>query len=242
MGNLTKQVVSYGGGVNSTALMLGLYERNEIPDYVLFSDTGGERPATYAHIAKFSEWLSAHGMPTITTVKNHIMTLEEHCLKYNTLPSIILGLRQCSHRWKVAPQEKYLADRQIFRYTKVLGIDAGEPHRVKDYQNKTRYPLIEWQWFRKDCIATIERHGVEVPTKSSCFFCPVNKRQQITDLAHNNPDLFARALAMEANATALYGIKGLAKTKSWLDVVKNNCEQGNFFEETPCECFDESEE
>ena len=39
-------VVSFGGGVNSTALLIGLEERDERPDYILFADTGGEKPET----------------------------------------------------------------------------------------------------------------------------------------------------------------------------------------------------
>lgn len=45
-------VVSFGGGVNSTALLVGLEEREERPNYIVFADTGGERPGTYAHIKK----------------------------------------------------------------------------------------------------------------------------------------------------------------------------------------------
>ena len=42
-------VVSYGAGTNSTAMLIGLHERGERPDLILFADTGGERPETYRH-------------------------------------------------------------------------------------------------------------------------------------------------------------------------------------------------
>ena len=42
-------VVSYGSGTNSTAMLVGLHERGEKPDLILFADTGGERPDTYRH-------------------------------------------------------------------------------------------------------------------------------------------------------------------------------------------------
>lgn len=38
------KVVSFGGGVNSTAVLIGLHDRSEIPDAILFADTGGEKP------------------------------------------------------------------------------------------------------------------------------------------------------------------------------------------------------
>ena len=37
-----KTIVSYGGGTNSTAMLVGLWERGERPDAIVFADTGGE--------------------------------------------------------------------------------------------------------------------------------------------------------------------------------------------------------
>jgi len=39
-------IAAYGGGVNSTAMLIGFVERNIKPDHIIFSDTGGERPET----------------------------------------------------------------------------------------------------------------------------------------------------------------------------------------------------
>ena len=47
-------IVAYGGGTNSTALLVGLLEQKEKPDLILFADTGGEKPHTYEHINKVS--------------------------------------------------------------------------------------------------------------------------------------------------------------------------------------------
>jgi len=33
-------MVSFGGGVNSAALLVGMHERDERPDAILFADTG----------------------------------------------------------------------------------------------------------------------------------------------------------------------------------------------------------
>lgn len=37
-----KLIVSYGGGTNSTALLIGLLERAVVPDLILFADTGND--------------------------------------------------------------------------------------------------------------------------------------------------------------------------------------------------------
>jgi tRNA(Ile)-lysidine synthase TilS/MesJ len=36
-------IVAFGGGVDSTAMILGLYETKRPIDLILFADTGGER-------------------------------------------------------------------------------------------------------------------------------------------------------------------------------------------------------
>lgn len=53
-------VVHYGGGVDSTAMLIGLYRSGVVPDLVLFADTGSEKPETYDYVGMFSDWLQRH--------------------------------------------------------------------------------------------------------------------------------------------------------------------------------------
>ena len=43
-------IVSFGGGTNSTAMIIGMYRKKIPVDLILFADTGGERPCTYEHV------------------------------------------------------------------------------------------------------------------------------------------------------------------------------------------------
>ena len=47
-------MVSYGGGVNSTALLIGLHQHRIPVDLILFADTGAEHPHTYAYVDDMS--------------------------------------------------------------------------------------------------------------------------------------------------------------------------------------------
>lgn len=48
-------VVGYGGGTDSTAMLIGLW-KNHIPvDLILFADPGGEQPHTYAYGMELAE-------------------------------------------------------------------------------------------------------------------------------------------------------------------------------------------
>lgn len=65
----TVSVVSYGGGVNSLAMLVGMHERLMMPHAIVFSDTRGEKPETYEHIEKHVRpWLRAVGFPELTVV------------------------------------------------------------------------------------------------------------------------------------------------------------------------------
>ena len=48
----SKYVLSYGAGVNSTALLFFLVKQKFPLDYVVFADTGNERPETYSYLEK----------------------------------------------------------------------------------------------------------------------------------------------------------------------------------------------
>ncbi len=50
-------IVSYGGGRNSTAMLIAMGHKGIKPDAILFADTGGELPETYEFIKIFSEFI-----------------------------------------------------------------------------------------------------------------------------------------------------------------------------------------
>lgn len=230
-------VVSYGAGTNSTAMLVGMHERGERPDLILFADTGGERPETYQHRDTVSDWCESVGFPRIVTVSEGT-DLETDCLTRGALPGIAYGYKSCSDHYKIRPQKRWLKAQGITAPWFWVGIDAGEAHRAK-YET-TRYPLIEWDWGREECIEAIARAGLPQPGKSACFFCPSSKPREILELGRTHPDLLERALAMEARAE-LSSVKGLGRSFAWADLVKYSEAQLDFFGHTPeipCGCFD----
>lgn len=247
-------IVSFGGGVNSTAMLIGMYERGIPCDLILFADTGGEKPETYAHRDEFSVWLVNHGYPPIITVREERWTLEQECLDKHTLPSIVTGMRSCSDKYKLRPQKRYVAELpqaiEIWArgeaITRLIGFDAGEPWRVKDSESgrySNRFLLIEWGWAREECIAVILKYLPTIPDKSSCFFCPEMQEHEIVELNHAHPELAARAIAMERNNTAMHSVKGLKRTTSFEAILDYYDRQGelpilNMPSRVPCMCYD----
>lgn len=107
-------VCAYGAGVDSTAMLVAMWRRGIRPDLILFADTGGELPDTYAYLGIMDAWLDSVGFPRIVVVEYEPMrasynTLEGKCLKNQTLPSLAFGRHSCALVFKVAPQDKYVA-------------------------------------------------------------------------------------------------------------------------------------
>ncbi len=258
-------IVSYGCGSNSTAMLIGLYRHGIPVDLILFADTGCEQPHTYEYLPIMDSWLVSHGMPQITVVEytdshGERLTLEQECLRSRTLPSLAYGYKKCSLKHKIEPQDKFCNNcppcREVWargeRVVKFIGYDAGEErrrtnayaHDIQDTKYKKEYPLMDWGWGRDECIAAIQQEGLPVPGKSSCFFCPAMKRREIRTLYHQHRDLYERAIAIEDNAKPnLLSVKGLGRDWSWRDFVeadKDQLSMCHLFPETnmPCGCFD----
>jgi hypothetical protein len=249
--------VSYGGGTNSTALLVGLHERGQRPDVILFADTGGEKPNTYEHVRVVSDWCQSVGFPEIVTVQTQdkagaYFTLEQRCLDNKMLPSIAYGFKACSEKHKRRPQDRYMNNhppavaewKTGSKVIKLIGYDADEERRAKildDAKYIYKYPLIEWDWGRDECLEAIERAGLPQPGKSACFFCPSSKKKEIIALSKEHPVLFARAVAMERNAD-LHTIKGLGRSFSWEELVRASEAQRDLFGESgvsvDCGCYD----
>lgn len=260
-------LLSYGAGTNSTAILVGLHERGEMVDGIIFADTGGEKPATYEHLHVVNAWGVAHGFPPITTVRGSQPaqvrrgSLEAECLELGTMPSKVFGYGNCSQKWKIDPQNKHgaafaesrgLARSDIIR---LLGFDADEPERMErairhaeKQQEKQRFPLIEWGWGREECVAAIKRAGLPQPGKSACWFCPSSKKHEVLWLRDNHPDLFARAVAMEQRALRGEGqaptpttVKGLGRHWSWKELAEAS-DKSKFSDaglpDTDCGCYD----
>lgn len=258
-------IVSYGAGINSTAMLCGFAERGIVPDAILFADTGGEKPDTYAFLDVMNKWLSEHNMPNLIRVK-YVPTragssvwnsLEDECLGLGNLPSLAYGWHKCSAKWKVDPQMKWFKEWPVSKRAaeagvlvqKAIGFRVGEERRRKDHIQDPGtikiYPLLEWKWDQDDCKEAIKRAGLPIPPKSSCFFCPASSRQDIVRLALEMPDLFDRAIEMERNARQagnLQTVVGLGRNFTWESVgvaARAQCVLPGFDStDTPCGCYD----
>lgn len=231
-------IISYGMGVDSTALLVGLAERGIRPDKILFADVGSEKPITYDYgIQVMPVWLESVGFPPITWVRYQpqnfknwppYQSLEENCLTNSTLPSLAFGFKSCSQKWKIAPQDKWTQGWQPARQAwsegmkvrKTIGYDAGPADMrrrnhagsLEDPLFAYEYPLIAWGWDRERCKEVIASAGLPIPEKSACYFCPATKPHELHVM---DKDLLRRIVMIEARATPKLGkVEGLWRSST----------------------------
>jgi 3'-phosphoadenosine 5'-phosphosulfate sulfotransferase (PAPS reductase)/FAD synthetase len=258
-------VVAYGAGLNSTAMLIGCVYQGQPVDKIIFADTGGERPTTYAYVEKMSSWLEERGYPEVEVVRykngdGEVVSLEERCLEQDMLPSLAYGFQRkaCSQKFKVTPQRKHVrswepAQRtwdQDERLIKLIGYDVGETHRYSEaYDDNGKYifeyPLVDWRWDRDDCERVIVHAGLCVPPKSSCFFCPSMRPEEIEQLKERWPELYERAIELEKNGQKTLqedsSIEGLGGNWSWQEYMEASEEQLDFKPKSriqECSCYD----
>lgn len=230
-------IIAYGGGVDSTAMIIGMVARGERIDMVLFADTGSEKPATYIYVWMFSAWLERHGIPFQVVryeAKNFkhyppYRSLDENCFTNGTLPSISFNRHSCSIKWKVEPQnrwtERWEPAQRIWaaggKVIKCIGYDNGARDKKRyahaeghlDDRFAYRYPLQEWGWDRDECERQIAAAGLPVPVKSACFMCGAMQPWEVHTLPVQQ---LRRIVLMEARAAPrLRNIVGL-----WQNGVK----------------------
>ena len=179
------KAISLGWGVQSFTLaaMSALGDLEPV-DVAIHADTTHETSGTYAFAERWTPWLEEHGV-RVVTVRDGTARIttdrkggEIWIPAFTDTPSANGGMlrRQCTHRWKVRPLRRWLqANRAGQPVEQWLGISLDEFQRMKDSDVKYithRWPLIEQRMTRWDCQRYLETHGLEVPPKSACVFCP----------------------------------------------------------------------
>lgn len=221
---MSLRAVSYGGGVQSTALLV-MAARGTI-DFPVFlmANTGddSEHPATLAYVREVAmPYAAAHGIELV--LLNRVMrdgtveTLHGRITRPDRM-SVAIPIRMssgkpasrsCTVDFKLRVTAKELKRRGACAETPAtvaIGISVDEiqranPSRAEPHERLV-YPLLDAGMRRNDCEQMIRAEGLPVPPKSSCYFCPFHSYAAWQDLRRDTPDLFEQACALEENIRA----------------------------------------
>lgn len=184
----------------------------------------------------------ARGFPEIDVVRwirkgGEFVTIEQDCLRRGELPSKAYGYSGCTSKWKQQPIDQFIRNHPLVQAAwgrgevleRWIGYDAGEPSRAQRMLAKNPQPegkgvgavrwtapLTDWDMARDECVDVIERAGLPLPGKSSCFHCPSTKKSEIIEMGRKYPEYLKRAIQIEKNALPnLTTSYGLGRSFSW---------------------------
>ena len=234
-------VISYGGGVQSTALVvLSLSEQWRVDEIVHVDLMDAESPATREYVARFREWLQREHGRDITVIERNMYRDMLARPEFTPVPwrgKNFMLQRQCTRQYKVVPLARYLYDRYPGECIRLmLGISVDEYHRMRD-SSAARiehvYPLVDRRLARWQCRDIIERAGLAVPSKSSCWFCPYRSSASQWALVQRYPDLVGMARVLEDRINAERRRRG--RDEIVVLRVDTEVEQGDFCEAGFCD-------
>lgn len=170
-------------------------------DCAIFADTGDEIKPTYDHVDFMEGWLKERGMPLYrvsvgTTLAAAAAVSGLRRLNGNkffvSLPLFTRNAdgskgmlrRQCTNEFKLVPIR--------LKVRELLGLKKGEPARGKlaraligistdevirakpssDAYMEACHPLLDARLSVRDCENFLREHGIPIPQKSACRFCP----------------------------------------------------------------------
>ena len=233
---MTIRAISYGGGVQSTALLvLAAQGRINYP-LAIMANVGddSEHPATLTYVREVAApYADANG------IELHLLDRKKRDGSTETLWGRLMregskslpipvrmdngapGTRSCTADFKIAVTGKFLKHRGATKdspATVAIGISLDEIHRANNRRTepheKIVYPLVGigdetgLKLNRLNCERIIREAGLPVPPKSSCFFCPFHRPSTWQDMARDEPELFEKAAHLEDTLNARRDAQG----------------------------------
>lgn len=193
------RILSFGGGLQTTALSILVVEGKVEVDAAVFADTGAEKPETYWYIEEYIKpMLRGVGIPFITVRHDSPRykhgDLYEYLWGFRDIPS--LQYRKCTANFKIRPITKLIGKSCV----QLIGFSSDEAHRAEKHIPRVtkQHPLIEMGLSALDCRRIIGERGLPIPLKSSCYICPFQPYPEWNWLKSNHPELFEKALELEA--------------------------------------------
>lgn len=186
---LTRLVVAFSGGKDSTALALRLHELGHEFE-MIHTATGNELPEVRLHIEAVSRRCNA------PLVYLDAPTLEELILEQDALPN--WRMRWCTRMIKIEPCQEWLIENP--GATLAVGLRADEETRgggVYGDLAQTVYPLRDWGWGEGDVIDYCQTMGADVPNRTDCAVCYYQTLGEWFPLWRNHRQMYLQGMWWE---------------------------------------------
>lgn len=194
-----RHVLGLSGGKDSSAL--AIYMRGRVPEMeYFFTDTGAELPETYEYLDRLEGFL---GKPIVRLSAeggfDHLLSK-----KHNFLPSP--NTRWCTRELKIEPFERWIGDDPAVTYIGIRADEARDGYKSTKPNIAPVFPFKDAQLGLVDIQRILAESGIGIPeyykwrSRSGCYFCFFQRKNEWVGLARHHPDLFERAKAYEKPA------------------------------------------
>lgn len=192
-----RHVCGISGGKDSAALAIYLKEKGTVPGVeYFFSDTGAELPEVYDFLDKLEAYL---GQEIIRIGSGKPF---DHHLKVfrGFLPST--RQRWCTKEMKIKPFERWVGEDEVYSYIAIRADENRQGYISRKPSIKPVFPFKEDGITRADVFRILEE-SVGVPeyykwrSRSGCYFCFFQQRQEWAGLKEHHPELFEAAKKYE---------------------------------------------
>lgn len=207
------RVLSLGGGVQSSTLLLMAVHGELELDRAVFADTQDEDPETYEYLEELVPIAERAGIPVDIVTKGHLGAVVLSGTRGSIIPLYVMQpdgkaapvMRQCTRDFKIRMVIRQVrAIRKDAPVEMVMGISLDEIQRAKvgtlteapwaTYAN----PLLDCHMTRTDCERWLTERGHRIPPKSACYYCPYLSNQRWRDMRDHRPETWQRAVAFDA--------------------------------------------
>lgn len=228
------RVFSFGGGVQSVAVLVLAAQGKVQYDHFLFANVGSdsEHPATLAYLEEYAlpyaqevgidlvelrrTWQRGERAGQEESIYRLLMRPEGRSVPIPVwMPNGAPGRRACTANFKIGVINRWLRQHGATAdspATVGLGISLDEVERMKESPHayvQNEWPLIDLRLRRSDCESVIREAGLPVPPKSACWFCPFMSPQRWQDMKRDEPELFERAVELEQHINAKRTANGM---------------------------------
>lgn len=199
----TRHILGISGGKDSAALAIHLRDRFPDMEYV-FCDTGKELPETYDFIDLLEVYLNKHIIRLPKELPGYSEKYDfDHWLEMfgGMLPSS--NVRWCTKNLKLLPFEKYLGEDEIYNYVGIRADEFREGYLSHKPNITTVFPFKEDGIDKNGVLQILDDAGLGLPkyyewrSRSGCYFCFYQRKDEWLGLKEHHPDLYEKAKAYE---------------------------------------------
>jgi len=195
-----KYVLSYGGGVNSSALFFYLLENNYELDLVIYADTGEDEKTTYESIAEMKQVCKENNVEFVV-VQSKLGNMYNYYHDKKAVMSFMK--RDCTGKFKVYAINNYLRSRfgKKTHFITYIGHAYDEKHRVTESKVKyvtLIYPFVDDKIIRREHEEILNNNSF-FAVKSGCKGCIYKKKKDWVDMFINDRVEFDRWRKLEEN-------------------------------------------